>query len=285
MNNRTWWRRTPLRLGFASLGLLVILTLTVPPLRSFAQDVISYLTRADGDSLDVGLDFTDPDGLQMEFDTDNADPANVGVDVRVIQAWDEDGNPIDPDTLSGHVPNAVTDLTIEQVGEVAEYDILTPTTLPDGYEYVGGQNGQVTPFAGLTYSDGDGNLRIFQIPSDMATENTYSGISVDSINGEVSIDYESIFGLIGASAQVDPVTVGGAEGEYVRGAWEVDAEGMTLEEMQENNVSVRPTWNPNANTQSLLWEQDGMRFQIVAEGGDLTVDDLIAVAESMELTE
>ena len=160
---------------------------------------------------------------------------------------------------------------IETLAANAFVEIKLPQYLPDGYVYESGytdESGNV--FMTFSFAEGDRVRRFLNIHQ----------------GNDVTHGFE-----IGANAIVQQVSINGVIGEYVQGTW------MT-EEVTETDGTVNMTtrWNNDTELHFLSWSLDGVSYQIFYQSslyftlddglpdapGYLTLDDLIAIADSME---
>ncbi len=73
---------------------------------------------------------------------------------------------------------------------------------------------------------------------------------------------------VGASAQVAEVQIGPARGEYVRGVWQADADDPFAE------------WQ-NDGLQTLVWEQEGIRFRLLVFGNSAGKEQMLVWAAGL----
>lgn len=89
---------------------------------------------------------------------------------------------------------------------------------------------------------------------------------------EVPVNYD----LIGASAEIVPVTINGIEGAYVEGVWGARNPGDDFR------------WMPDASFRRLRWVDGDVSYEIFSMGGSpghagyLSMEDMIELAESLE---
>jgi hypothetical protein len=98
---------------------------------------------------------------------------------------------------------------------------------------------------------------------------------------------------IGENAIVQPIEINGVYGEYVQGNWEtIDTSSSATQ------LSVRSQWDNSVQLHMLVWEMDGVTYQLLwqaaylphpayygdgapNEAGYLSLEDLIAIAASL----
>jgi len=121
------------------------------------------------------------------------------------------------------------------------------------------------PFYGAEYDPAAGAVSISFNDPELGFGN---GLLITEQLLDAPYDVEPLGGVVGASAPVESVTIGSLTGEYVMGVWNLTDNG--------------PVWLAEPSLQTLRWKTDKMFFEIVYQGGRLTKEDLIAVAESMK---
>jgi len=90
-------------------------------------------------------------------------------------------------------------------------------------------------------------------------------------------------GNTGASAKIQKVQIGSVTGEYVAGGWVPAADVTPLHYAEPGEtVTYESVWDPNAPEHRLRWEEDGIAYDILAQGEGLTMEDIILIAESMQ---
>ena len=137
--------------------------------------------------------------------------------------------------------------SIEEVEELAGFDVLAPTYLPIMQFY--GAN--YDPETNIVYLFYDGHMLVMQEP----------------ISGTEECDLCS---EIGATARITPVQIGDAEGGYVAGYWIYD--------------NGNKYWRSDPWMQRIRWQSNETVFEIIYDGhpGNINMDDLIAIAESFQ---
>lgn len=137
--------------------------------------------------------------------------------------------------------------SIEEVEQLAGFDVLAPTYLPIMQFY--GAN--YDPETNIVYLFYDGHMLIMQEP----------------ISGMEDCD---LCTEIGATAKITPVQIGDAEGEYVTGYWVLD--------------NGKKYWRSDPWMQRILWESNGTIYAVLFDGhpDSINMDDLIAIAESLQ---
>ena len=141
-----------------------------------------------------------------------------------------------------------------------------------------------------------------RVPAELPSDFRFSGAAYEAERGAIVLNYMTQSGgvlriiqsraveeyqQIGASAEVEMVSVGGLSGEYLRGAWVIPEVKSALDTPAKTTLPLQATWNPAANSQMLRWQSGEMLFEIIVAGGVenqpgyLDKEDLIALAEQM----
>lgn len=145
------------------------------------------------------------------------------------------------------------------------YPAKTPSTLPNGYQFVSAtydaQSGELLQ----NYQCGTANISFSQRP--LATGEVFGGIQV------------------GASATIIPVNLGDG-GEYVRGGWSVDGDTPALSLDTNTSGNIDLVWSNDLPEHHLMWADNGMVYGIHTSGNtgtcDLTQADMLAFANSLK---
>ncbi len=152
------------------------------------------------------------------------------------------------------------------------------------------------PLSSVEQAEKQVGLKALQLPDENKGDFTLAGASVDSHYRLLTLVYQSpdgsavqsgqVFTLkqwpttepietcdlcaaIGASAQVETISVRGVSGEYVQGVWELTDHG--------------PVWRPVPNRKVIRWQENGYWFELgmFTSDGSHTMEDLIAIAEAL----
>lgn len=138
---------------------------------------------------------------------------------------------------------ALQDLdNLQRASEVAGFPVRLPAHLPGGI-----QPTAVSVHPGsilITYSD----------------EHRTTIVLSQQNNASAAI-------YVGATAQVEAVLVDGVAGEFVRGGW-----AQTESEL---------IWNNSLDSSHLFWEKDGVRYSLTAVSGELSLETLLMIANSL----
>jgi hypothetical protein len=167
-------------------------------------------------------------------------------------------------------------LSVSQAEEQAGFDVLEPKRLPE-----------ILSFAGASYEPEQNIVRIFYIEQQPVLPHTF-GLTVSEelapntadckLCSMVIGDYGDFLTVkssmvVGASAVVETVQVGGFTGQYVEGQWGQSNSGWA--------------WLPYPEIKTLRWQAHGMAFELQYSGFSINNEvpisktDLIAIAENM----
>lgn len=147
-----------------------------------------------------------------------------------------------PRQVEAGVPHPV-DRPLEEVQRQVDFQIRTPTWLPDGIVLRG------------AVASGDGQAAV---ASYRAIRDPNIGLSVQMRRGRQAGGYG-----VPASA-IEDVWVHGVSAVYARGAWTKDG-----------------TWNDSADAHMLSWEDKGFTYYLSSSGLGLSREDLVRIAESL----
>jgi hypothetical protein len=205
----------------AAVTLMFAVVMTVPPLRSFAQDIIGDIFIQGEDDVLEPSDYYPPVVMM-------SGPANLGQE---------------------HV----------------DFEIIQFSTLLDNFRP------RTTYF--ISYDE-----RMIATSADITVvEKKYLNPRTDALMALVyvegytaSAEWQEHGGkLVGASAEIETVSIGNVTGQYLRGIWRYD---------QSQQLMV---WDNDHPRQIIAWWQDEVIVAIVTQSDDLTQDDLIAAAEAV----
>lgn len=142
-------------------------------------------------------------------------------------------------------------LDVKQAEAQAEFEVMTPITLPEGMTFLGSSFDPVLKMVSLSfgYSETDRRILIKQQP----------------INSPETCD---LCGVVGASATVESVHIGDLPGEYALGVWELTENG--------------PVWRDDPYLKTIRWQKDSIAYELICMGMEVERDELIAIAASMK---
>ena len=157
---------------------------------------------------------------------------------------------------SEQMPQVMEDLTFDEVQALVNFEISQPTWLPENFSFLNaayyGEGNVVT----LRYDFGGNIFALRQEP----------------ISPTEACD---LCFTVGPGADIEEVSINGDHGEYVVGVWQlVEEDGVWVDEKE---------WINDPYQQMLIWQVDGMAYQIVYTGfpSYMVKADLVAVAESV----
>jgi hypothetical protein len=153
-------------------------------------------------------------------------------------------------------------LSLDQAQKDAGYPLKTIALLPDKMVFRGAHFEPSLKSVALRYTDGIDNLILTQHPL-----------------GNVE-EYSSI----GASATVEPVQVHGVQGEFVSGAWRLQASQATFQEpsLPGTQANLGLYWDAGLPQHILRWQEGGMAYEIICSGEAIAKAELIKVADSIQ---
>jgi hypothetical protein len=151
------------------------------------------------------------------------------------------------------------DLTIEEVQELAGYEVYQPTWLPENFSF---------------------QKALYDNETNMVTLMYYRRNNVANAFGLKQVPVSSsgpceICGFVGGNAHIQEVSVNDNYGEYVEGVWQlVEEDGVWTDEAE---------WINTQYMKQMQWQEDGMAYELMYMGmpGYMMKSDMIAVAESV----
>jgi hypothetical protein len=228
-------RRVNMQKRLLSAGLIVLLAVAAgaalfftPPGQAFAQGLYQFFTRAEGDSLSTSA--SQP--TEPPPPTRTAAPTHIAELQAVAPAGDVadiEGYPTATPVVPGG-PNApLWNLTLDQAEQLAGYEVRVLASLPPGYRLdnvvYDPQTQEVEQFYGFhPYAAGE-QFILHQRPSSPAD-------------------------VIGQSATVEQLNLGGLPVEYVAGSW-----------YGENGAEAE-TWHPDSIHHTFRWQQGDFFFTL-----------------------
>ena len=142
--------------------------------------------------------------------------------------------------------------SIEDASDLAGYDLLVPSQ----------EATTRFQFKGATYDPKNKMVSLFY--ANPAGE----GFMVSEQPLGTPEDIYPLQGVVGASAPIEEVEVGGFQGEYIEGVWKLTDNG--------------PVWSPEPYLKTLRWKINTLFIEIVYGVNESTKDDLVKIAESMK---
>lgn len=204
--------------GLATLAALVIFgaaaVMMVPPLRALAQEIIDFFIQATTDSSTVKL------------------------------------------YAGGTPPPPVEQypLSLEEVTELADFELQVPVFIPKLYAFDGAQYDSREQSVTLNYT--------CQGPW---------GVAVSQTRWPEEDVVHLRAGEVGASAEIEQVMIGTETGQYVRGNWIVEVVPEVQKQLDESDTRISLTtesvWTNNSEWQQLTWYADGRLYKVFTSSG------------------
>lgn len=161
---------------------------------------------------------------------------------------------------SAEEPEPLTNLELDEVARMTEFDLLLPEKVPFPFAFQSAIFFESTGGVMLNYSDRGRILWITEQVSEFAGDSHPSA-------------------QIGPDAEVMDVTVAGQPAELVRGAWRIRADT--------NGPASEATWTSEVPAMRLRWRLGDLHLELFVAGGSpghpgyLEQDELVALAESL----
>ncbi|GEM_PF-5539979 len=169
-------------------------------------------------------------------------------------------------------------ISIEQASMKVDFPISIPSYVPEAYQHVG-----------VFYWNEEERISIhYQCGSYRQLIVSLIASSLDNMS---DLENQNLGILdVGASANIELMNINGVEGQYVRGAWIVNAPSIQFEEVDDqwtrtynNNgevstlipssqIPVQGKWHNESELQRLLWYHDGILYIISNIGSRIDVD-------------
>ena len=222
------------RLRLAAITTMVVLLAAViffltPQGRGFAQQAMRFFTHAESDTLPLptGQPSEPPHPTRTPAATQMAELTSV---TPAAEAPAADSYPTDTPAPQGTVGEPVWNLTIEQAQELAGFEVVVPVSLPPGYR-----------LDNVIFNPNTGEVAQFY------EFHPYSAGEMFILGQRLSPPSE----VIGQSATVEQLTLGGIPVEYVKGGW-FGAPGSSVE-----------TWHADAMFHTYHWQAGEFYFSLV----------------------
>jgi hypothetical protein len=165
-----------------------------------------------------------------------------------------DITPVPTDQTATPDPASILDAhsSVDEVAAMAGFKVYQPASIPEGFAFSGGSFDPKTSIARLFYQSVESNGIVLK------QQPIGTGDTCD------------LCGEVGASAEIQEVSINGVRGEYVVGVWKLTDEGAV--------------WNSDPYLQTLRWQQDGFAFELMYMGSPdaLTKDQMVAIASSLQ---
>jgi hypothetical protein len=157
-------------------------------------------------------------------------------------------------------------LEIAEAEALAGFDVLKPTWVPEALSFKG------AAFESKEWQRKQNTVRTFYFfSSDEYGPGLESNGVILTQQPIESVEDCEICDLIGPTAEVQTVQIGGSTGEYVLGVWKADDSGNWI-------------WEDEPYLQRLRWQANGVAFELLYMGPPeaVTKADLVAIAESLK---
>jgi hypothetical protein len=226
------------RAAFVTLVIIILLALTLitPQGRAFAHSILQFFIRSQSDTIPV------PTAQPITWvDVTPGVPAATMTPLPQMAVFAKE---------CGDFGSATC--TVEQIRSKVNFTVKEPANLPEGLYFVGATGGPDSVQISYHFKDMSGSLHI--------TEERWKG------NPSPQTD------LVGASAKVEQVQIGGLTGEYFKGIF-VAADG--------DNVAH---WDPNFfGLETLRWVDAGISYtmEYAYPPAPLGKEGMAALAQSM----
>lgn len=234
--NSTQQRRIS-RAAFITLTIVVLLALALitPQGRAFAQNILRFFVRTESDAIPM------PTSEPVNWvDLTPGVPSATRTPQPVTAIFANDCGDYGSPTCS-----------VEQIRSKVDFPVKEPANIPQGLYFMGATGGPDNIHLLYYYENHSGSLSI--------TMERWAGAPSPQTD------------LIGASAKVEEVPIGGLTGEYFKGIFVSESEG---------NVA---TWDPNFGVETLRWVEDGISYtmQYSYPPAPLGKEGMAALAENM----
>ncbi len=263
-SNKMWaWS-----LAGIAIIILAVSVLAIPSVGTFAREAFQYFNRTVNEI--VNLDFTvrdidlvDPT-MENDFKVASVEEASVRAGIHVkVPTYLPDGFYLDSIRASKGNPGA--GLIYKRSGFPAGFLIIQQYD-PDRVEMVTAC--QVSQTTILAEMDEAGNVV-------QQSELVDEALAESDVCGELAD--------VGVDAEILLVQIGGVTGEYIAGGWVIDTHDISLQDKQPGeSVNLEYVWDPDYPKHQLRWEENGLAYDIKANGEGLTMEDIVHVAESMQ---
>lgn len=241
LSNAPWTPRAVARRRFINITAVAALTFALliaatPQGRAFAQSILQFFVRSESDAIPV------PTSEPVTWvDVTPGIPSATTTPLPAFAIFADEcgdfGNPI---------------CTVEQIRSKVDFTIKELAAIPQGLYFVGATGGPDNIYLLYSYEDQSGSL----------------SITVERWAGAPSPQTD----IIGASAIVEQVHIGGLAGEYFKGIFVAEAEGSVAH------------WDPNFfGIETLRWVDDDISYTMEYSYPPMPLDKegMVALAESM----
>lgn len=214
---------------------LLALAFITPQGRAFAQSILQFFVRTESDAIPV------PTQEPVTWvDVNPNTPAVTKTPQPAIAIFANDCGDYGSPTC-----------TVEQIRSMVNFTVKEPASIPVGLYFVGATGGPDSIYLLYYYENQSGSL----------------SVTVERWAGAPSPQTD----IVGASAIVEEVNIGGLAGEYFKGIFVSESEGSVA------------TWDPNFGVETLRWVDNGISYtmQYSYPSAALEKEGMAALAESM----
>lgn len=195
-----------------TIVVLLALALVTPQGRAFAQNILRFFVRTQSDAIPV------PTSEPVNWvDLTPGVPSATKTPQPAMAVFANDCGDYGSPTCS-----------VEQIRSKVDFTAKEPMKVPQGLYFIGATGGPDSIHLLYYYENHSGTLSI--------TMERWAGAPSPQTD------------MIGASAKVDEVHIGGLTGEYFKGIFVSESDG---------NVA---TWDPNFGIETLRWVEDGISY-------------------------
>lgn len=167
--------------------------------------------------------------------------------------------------------------SVAAVEAQAGFHVREPTYLPSGFVFNKAMYSQ--------YSDGKRSLVQYQSSGGQPAQRSM-GIVIEAAQWRYDPHAKQI--AVGASANIENVSINGFAGQYVKGMW-VPApgtcdQGCGIEKPTPapgDTENMRFQWNADVSIYVVRWQEGDMVYQVLASGDQFTKDEVLKIAQSL----
>ena len=234
---RTQLRRHKFAFGLIATALVLVIVLFATPLGSaLAQEFVELFSRSESN---VMPNYPGQTAIARDATMTAAPTITPGAQTTTTPTPTRTPNPTSKEYAN---------LTIEEVEQIAGFDVLAPTYLPRPIEFYGAN---YDPKSNVVFLFYDGGMLIRQEP----------------VTGTDDCDLCS---EVGATARVESVQIGDIEGELIYGVWHLKDENKY--------------WLFTPQIRRVRWQTNNTVFELLYDRcpSQLTNEDLLEMAESFQ---
>ncbi len=169
-------------------------------------------------------------------------------------------------------PSPYYQLTIAKAEELAGFDLREPALLPQVVSFIGAAYQPEYNLVSIFYlydqsmMPNDNGLEMNQQPASIGMDCALCGFLIGDL-AAIQAAYDGK--VVGTNAVIETVQIGSVTGQYVQGVWAAD----------EDDTGMR--WHGEFEVRRLRWQADGMAFELIFWGSQISKEELVTIAESM----